>query len=181
LPDTPPAAFIDWILEPSGPPAWLVDSAARQVLARSTALADLPVDEAWWESELAVQGEPGRTALALGLGRDARSLRLWVTVPLEGETPGSDLLLLLLLGNAPEQLAPAQRLREAFALRDSRHAINQPLTAMTFLLENLLFACRAGGVESPYLDRKRQQLAEQVERLAALLREAGALPASPTL
>jgi hypothetical protein len=181
VPNPAPAAFLDWILSPSGPPAWLVDSAAGQVLARSPVLADLPADAPWWESELAVEGEPGRTALAVGLGGDAGSLRLWLTVPLEGETPDSDILLLLLLGSVPDNLAPAQRLREAFAERDSRHAINQPLTAMTFLLENLLFACRAGAVESRYLGRKREQLAEQLERLGALLREAGALPASPTI
>jgi hypothetical protein len=181
LPNPAPAAFIDWILSPSGAAAWLVDSAAGQVLARSPALADLPADDAWWESELSVQGEPGRTALAVGLGGNPGNLRLWLSIPLEGETPDSDLLLLLLLGSVPHELAPAQRLREALAERDNRHAINQPLTAMTFLLENLLFACRAGGVEPAYLDRKRQQLVDQLERLGGLLREAGALPASPTI
>lgn len=180
MPNAAPAAFVDWILSLSGPAACLIDPAAGRALATSASLVDTPAD-AWWESDLAVLGEPGRTALAVGLGQDAGSLRLWVSVPLEGETAEPDLLLLLLLGSAPERLAPAQRLREALAERESRHAINQPLTALTFLLENLLFACRDGGLELAYLERKRGQLAEQLRRLETLLGSAGALPASPTI
>lgn len=157
-------------------PAWLVCPPEPQALARSPALADLAAHDGWWESDLAVMGEPGRTALALGLGAEADSLRLWLQVPLEGEAPEHDLLLLLLLGGTPEALAPAQRLREAFAERESRHAINQPLTAVTFLLENLLFACREGTVAADYLERKRQQLAGQLDRLRSLLRDCKALP-----
>ena len=181
MPDAAPAIFLDWILGLEANAACVVDSGRLQILGRSPVLADLPMDDPWWENELVVMGEPGRTALALGMGAEPESLRLWLLVPLEGETPGSDLLLLLLLGSVPEALAPAQRLREALAERDSRHAINQPLTAITFLLENLLFACREGGLEVDYVSRKGHQLTEQLDRVRTLLREHRAMTPSSTI
>lgn len=177
MPDYAPAAFIDVIL---GHRACLVAPGPTGVVAQSGALSGLPSDLPWWESDLAVLGEPDRTGLAVGLGAAPGSLRLWLSVPLEGDRPEADLQLLLLLAEVPEAFAPAQRLREALAERESRHAINQPLTALTFLLENLLFACRDGTATPDYLARKRPQLDDQLDRLRALLAEAGALPASLT-
>jgi len=156
-----------------------VQPATAIVAAASPALESLADGGDWWESDLVGLGEPGRTALALGLGEAAGSLRLWLSVPLEGDDgPDADLLLLLQLATVPEAFAPAHRLREAFTERETRHAINQPLTAVTFLLENLVFACRAGPVAPDYLARKREQLVDQLGRLRDLLREARALPQS---
>jgi len=176
--ETASPRFIDWLLALPGLPACLIGLAAGRTLALAQPLQDLADEGAWWESDLVQVGEPGRTGLAVGLDRDPARLRLWLAVPLEGSGADDEQLLLLLLASVPEAQAPAQRLREAFSERESRHAINQPLTAITFLLENLSFACREGAPPGDYLVRKRDQLLDQADRLRTLLGNARVLESS---
>jgi hypothetical protein len=166
-----PEAFIAWILDLDGTPALLLDSVEGRLLACSPALAALGADSERWAAELAIVGEEGSTALALSLGSTGDCLHPWLRLPLEAGGPGAQLLLLLALSAEPQPLALAARLRAAQDARDSRHSLNQPLTAITFLVENLYFACLEGGADAAYRARKRAQMLGELQRLRALLRQ----------
>jgi hypothetical protein len=163
-----PQAFIDWLLDLPGTSALLLAAPEGRLLACSPALdATAEESDAWW-AERVVVGEAGGTALALSLALGGEALRAWLQVPLEADGPG-ELLVLLSLTAKPQPLDLGLRLHGAYAERESRHSINQPLTSITFLIENLLFACLAGEADAAYLARKRGQMLGELARLRGLL------------
>lgn len=175
---TAPQAFIDWLLDLPDAPLLLLAVADGRVLARSPALeAAAELGEGWW-GEIVPVGEGTGTALALSLERSGERLLAWLQVPLDSEGPGRELLLLLSLCPEPQPLDLGLRLRAAYAEREIRHSVNQPLTSITFLLENLLFACLEGEADAAYLGRKRSQMVGELRRLRGLLEENAVLPAS---
>jgi hypothetical protein len=170
-----PEKFINWIISLAETPALLLEVSEGRLLACSPALADLAAAREGGP-DLAVVGEESSTALALSLNRDGETLRAWLRVPLDTEAPDGQLLLLFLLSPDPQPLDLATRLRAAYAERESRHSINQPLTAITFLVENLLFACLGGEADGAYLDRKQAQMLGELRRLRGLLERYEVLP-----
>jgi hypothetical protein len=166
-----PEAFIAWILDLDGTPALLLEAAEGRLLACSPALAAVGAESERWAAELAVVGEEGSTALALSLGSAGDCLHPWLRLTLDAEGPGPRLVLLLALCAEPQPLELAARLRAAQAERDSRHSINQPLTAITFLVENLFFACLGEGADAAYRARKRAQMLGELHRLRGLLQQ----------
>ena len=110
--------------------------------------------------------------ITVGFDAAARRHLLWVVTPVEAEPPGHHLQVALLVGSAEAGLDLAQRLQAALANATTRHSTTQPLTALSFLLENLLYAFIESSPDEDYLLAKQNDLLEQVERLGTVLSDA---------
>ncbi len=111
-----------------------------------------------------------RAAVASGPHGQPGSRQLWATVPIESDS-GDVLLLGLYVGPLQGADATVQEaaFRAAMQEPDRRHGINQPLTAMSFLLENLLHAFVTAAPDAVYRARKAGDLGLQLIQLRALL------------
>lgn len=116
--------------------------------------------------------------VTVGFDGEAGRQLLWIVTPVEAEPPGLRLQVSLLAGSAEPGTALLHRLELALADATTRHSTTQPLTALSFLLENLLYAFIESTPDEDYLAAKRTDLVDQVERLAAVLSGAGVLPAA---
>lgn len=168
--------------------AWLLEgSAASFLIDPATSL--IRVSPALQPLMSAALGLPTLESLSVLVGRDSLGeeaarraavscgprdgdapRRLWAVIPVESD--GGDVLLVgLHIGLGDGDTPAAQEASFAAAMRDSerRHGINQPLTALSFLLENLLHAFETASPPADYRTRKAADLAQQVLQLRELL------------
>jgi len=114
--------------------------------------------------------------LSVGLDAASGDNLLWAMTPVETDLPERRLQVGLLLGRDRGEIGS----RLAGALEDAtfRHSTTQPLTALSFLLENLYFAFLEAVPAPAYLERKRGDLEAQMDRLGELM-VAGSVLADP--
>lgn len=113
----------------------------------------------------------------LSVGKDPASGEelLWAVTPVEADLePATRLEVGLLLGRDGGGIV--ERLEGALAEATFRHSTTQPLTALTFLLENLLYAFLQAAPDAAYLARKRSDLEGQAARLGELMAAGAVLP-----
>lgn len=119
-------------------------------------------------------GQDSRQArLTVGVDSGADRQLLWIVTPVEAEPPGYRLQVSLLAGWSEAGARVLPQLDQALANATTRHSMTQPLTALSFLLENLLYAFLESAPDDDYLLAKQTDLLEQVVRLSQLLGEAG--------
>jgi len=111
-----------------------------------------------------------RAAVYCGPRQGEATRRLWALVPVEADS-GDVLIAGVHVGIAEGDSPAAQEAAFQAALQepDRRHGINQPLTALSFLLENLLHAFQTSTPDAGYRDRKAGDLALQIRHLRELL------------
>lgn len=112
-----------------------------------------------------------RAAVHCGPRQGDAHRRLWAVIPVESDS-GEVLVAGIHVGLAEGDSPAAQEAAFQVALQepDRRHGINQPLTALSFLLENLLHAFQTATPDGGYRDRKAGDLALQIRHLRELLR-----------
>ncbi len=171
--------FISWLLALPGIAAFAVEPAPLRVHASPGLSRFLnPSDDALALARLV--GCDGldvetvrRAAVYCGPRHGETQRRLWALIPVEADS-GDVLIVGIQVGLAEGGSPAAQEAAFQAALQepDRRHGINQPLTALSFLLENLLHAFQTSTPEAAYRDRKAGDLALQVRHLRELLRTA---------
>jgi hypothetical protein len=178
--------FIAWLLSAPDTPAFVVEPETGEAHVSNRLLGTLPgLDGDQATATLArIVGRNGftgdllrRAAVSTGPGIADETRHLWATVPIESDS-GEVLLLGLyvgpLTGETPELQEAA--FKAAMAEPDRRHGVNQPLTAMSFLLENLLHAFLSSSPDAAYRARKAGDLGLQIIQLRALLPVGQTLP-----
>jgi len=172
-------AFIDWLLSLPGVAAFALESDG-QTLHSSPALLSLLVYPqadataaglARLVGSGALDGESLRRAAVSCGPRDGESpRRIWAIVPVEADS-GEILVAGLHVGPVEGATTAAQEgaFRAALQEPDRRHGINQPLTALSFLLENLLHAFMTSAPTSAYCLRKAADFGQQIAQLRTLL------------
>ncbi len=178
--------FIAWLLSAPDTPAFVVEPENGQSHISGRLLEALPgIDGGDATGTLArIIGRSGftgdllrRAAVSTGPGIADEARHLWATVPIESDS-GEVLLLGLYVGPLHGQTPDAQEaaFKAAMAEPDRRHGVNQPLTAMSFLLENLLHAFMSSAPDAAYRARKAGDLGLQLIQLRALLPVGQTLP-----
>ncbi len=126
------------------------------------------------------ESQPSRKArLSVGFDAVAQNHLLWIVTPVEAEPAGLLLQVSLLAGNAALAHDLPERLRVAQSEPTTRHSTTQPLTALSFLLENLLYAFLESTPDEEYLRAKQIDLLDQVSRLSALMVDAEVFAPAP--
>lgn len=178
--------FIAWLLSAPDTPAFVVEPENSRAHISNRLLEALPginADEAS-ETLARIIGRSAfsgdllrRAAVSTGPGISDESRHLWATVPIESDS-GEVLLLGLYVGTLHGETPEAQEaaFKAAMAEPDRRHGVNQPLTAMSFLLENLLHAFLTSAPDAAYRARKAGDLGLQIIQLRALLPVGQTLP-----
>jgi hypothetical protein len=171
--------FINWLLSLPGVTAFAVEPESARVHASSSLsrFVQPPADSATLAGLVGCDRLDAETVKRAAIycgprqGEDPR--QLWAVIPVEADS-GDLLIAGLHVGLAEGDSPAAQEAGFQAALQepDRRHGINQPLTALSFLLENLLHAFQTSTPDAGYRGRKTGDLALQIRHLRELLRVA---------
>lgn len=173
LPDSLAPASLAFLLEIEKGQLHLTPGAAEKLPGLDPAALHSTLPQALGKDSL--EGEILRRAtIACGPREDspaaASARRIWALIPIEADN--GDMLLVGLFvgpvsGNSVQEQTEA--LRHTLQDADRRHGVNQPLTALSFLLENLLHAFATGAPDNDYRTRKARDLGLQLVQLRTLL------------